>query len=155
ECLAGRPAFEGETVSRVIDAIVTQEPDWTRLPANLPASVTSILKRCLAKDPAERYGHIGDLKLDLRAARETRAWTGRDSIPGSRAMMRRWAPWLLAMLSLALAGTALWRGSPLARPSVSLAQRFDLTFPSNATQSDPGTRATGSIAGWTKHCRRV
>src|SRR5262245_66641942 len=81
ECLAGRPAFEGETVSRVIDAIVTQEPDWTRLPANLPASVTSILKRCLAKDAADRYCHIGDVKLDLRAARETRYWERRDSIP--------------------------------------------------------------------------
>ena len=136
ECLAGRPAFEGETVSRVIDAIVTQEPDWTRLPANLPAAVTSILKRCLAKDAAERYRHIGDVKLDLRSARDMRAWERRDFTPGSRTMIRRWAPWALAMLSLVLAGTALWRGSPLSPPSVSLAQRFDLTFPSNATQSD-------------------
>ena len=64
-CLAGRPAFEGETVAEVMDAILTHEPDWSKLPARLPASVASILKRCLAKDPAERYRHIGDVRLDL------------------------------------------------------------------------------------------
>ena len=36
-CLAGRPAFGGETVAELIDAIVTHEPDWSKLPASLPA----------------------------------------------------------------------------------------------------------------------
>ena len=64
-CLAGRPAFGGETVAELIDAIVTHEPDWSKLPASLPAPVALILKRCLAKDAAERYRHIGDVRLDL------------------------------------------------------------------------------------------
>lgn len=135
QCLAGRPAFEGETVARVIEAIVAHEPDWSKLPANLPASVASILKRCLAKDAGERYRHIGDVKLDLRDARAARAWERRDLAPTLSATIRRWMPWALATLSLVLAATAFWMGSPLSRTSA-LAQRFDLTFPADAVQAD-------------------
>jgi serine/threonine protein kinase len=80
-CLTGRPAFEGETVGEVINAILTLEPDWSKLPAKLPASVASILRRCLAKDVAGRYRHIGDVRLDLREAQEARAWELPDTAP--------------------------------------------------------------------------
>jgi len=136
QCLAGRPAFDGETVARVIDAIVTQEPDWSKLPASLPASVLSILKRCLAKDAAERYRHMGDVKLDLRAAREARAWERRDLALKPSAALRRWTPWTFAMLSLGFAVAAFWMESPLSKASVAPAQRFDLTFPAEAVQAD-------------------
>jgi eukaryotic-like serine/threonine-protein kinase len=135
-CLVGRPAFEGETVAEVIDAILTHEPDWSKLPARLPASVKSILKRCLAKDAAERYRHIGDVRLDLRETREARAWEGRDPAPAPRTMIRRWAPWALALLSLAFAATAFWGGSRSSRTSAALAQRFDTTLPADAVQAD-------------------
>ena len=137
QCLAGRPAFEGETVAKVIDAIVTQEPDWSKLPASLPASVVSILKRCLAKDAAERYRHIGDVKLDLRAAREARAWERRDPSPtpsGEDASLGSLGP------GDAVAGVRRnrrsGRGCRYPEPSAALAQRFDLTFPADAVQAD-------------------
>ena len=136
QCLAGRPPFEGETVAKVTDAIVTREPDWSKLPASVPASVISILKRCLAKDAAERYRHMGDVKLDLRTARETRAWERRNPSPTRSTMFRRWAPWALAMMSLAFGAMAFWRGVRSSGTSSALVQRFDLTFPADATQAD-------------------
>jgi serine/threonine-protein kinase len=135
-CLTGRPAFEGETAAEVIDAILTHEPDWSKLPARVPAPVESILKRCLAKDAAERYRHIGDVRLDLREAREARAWERRDPAPAPRARIRGWAPWAIALLSLVFAATAFWPGSRPSGTSAALAQRFDLTFPADAVQAD-------------------
>jgi len=34
EMLSGRRVFDGETVSHVLAAVLTKEPDWTALPAN-------------------------------------------------------------------------------------------------------------------------
>jgi serine/threonine-protein kinase len=67
--LAGRPAFAGETMTDVLAAVIQRDPDWTRLPRDLPRSVVALLGRCLQKNPRERLRDIGDARLDLRAAR--------------------------------------------------------------------------------------
>src|SRR5262245_23898024 len=54
EMLTGRRAFEGEDVTDTIAAVVSKEPDWSRLPASTPASVQLLLRRCLAKNPKQR-----------------------------------------------------------------------------------------------------
>ena len=50
EMLTGRPVFEGETVSHLIAAVLKDEPDWTALPPDTPASIRRLLRRCLEKD---------------------------------------------------------------------------------------------------------
>ena len=47
EMLAGRPAFAGDNTTDVLAAVVHHEPDWTRLPANVPVSGTALIRRCL------------------------------------------------------------------------------------------------------------
>jgi eukaryotic-like serine/threonine-protein kinase len=59
ELLSGRPAFADATSSDRARASLTQEPDWSRLPAEAPFALKKILKRCLAKDPAKRYQTCG------------------------------------------------------------------------------------------------
>ena len=54
EMLTGRAAFAGDTVTDIIAAVVTREPDWTALPAATPASIRRLLARCLEKDPKRR-----------------------------------------------------------------------------------------------------
>jgi serine/threonine protein kinase len=73
-CLTGRPAFEGEGDAETIDGILNRDPDWSKLPPNAPPALLKILRRCLAKDPADRYRHIGDVRLELRELIESRAW---------------------------------------------------------------------------------
>ena len=137
-CLTGRPAFEGETAAEVIDAILTHDPDWSKLPARLPVSVESILKRCLAKDVAERYRHIGDARLDLREAREARGWEAREPAPSPAARIRRWTPWVLAaLLALVFAATTFWPARGQRAPAANRLQRFDITFPADAVQAGP------------------
>ena len=65
EMLTGRPAFEGETITDILGAIVRVEPDWSRLPPLTPADVRRLLQRCLQKDMTRRLRHIGDAIADL------------------------------------------------------------------------------------------
>ena len=65
EMLTGRPAFDGDTVTDVLGAIVRAEPHWIRLPASTPLSVRRLLLRCLRKEAPHRLRHIGDAIADL------------------------------------------------------------------------------------------
>ena len=57
ELLTGKQAFGGETVTDMMAAIVTKEPDWTALP---PGSPVRMLRHCLQKDSKKRLRDIGD-----------------------------------------------------------------------------------------------
>jgi eukaryotic-like serine/threonine-protein kinase len=65
EMLAGRPAFEGETVTDVLSAIVRSDPDWDALPPNTPPALQRILRRCLQKDAAKRLRDAGDFRIEI------------------------------------------------------------------------------------------
>jgi len=63
EMLSGRRAFGGENITDIIAAIVTREPDWSKLPGATPAGVHRLLRRCLEKDPKDRLRDIGDAPI--------------------------------------------------------------------------------------------
>ncbi|HEX7253948.1 MAG TPA: protein kinase [Thermoanaerobaculia bacterium] len=65
EALTGRRAFEGETVSDCLVAILEREPDWPALPPSTPPAVVKILRRCLEKDAERRLRDVGDARLEL------------------------------------------------------------------------------------------
>ena len=65
EMLSGRRAFTGETVTDVLAAIVTREPDWNALPPETPPRIRDLLGRCLQKDPARRLRDVGDARIEL------------------------------------------------------------------------------------------
>ena len=65
EMLTGRKAFDRETASDTMAAILEREPDWRRLPARTPAPVRRLLRRCLEKDVSRRLRDIGDACLEL------------------------------------------------------------------------------------------
>jgi Tol biopolymer transport system component len=65
EMLTGRPAFDGDTVTDVVAAIITRDPDWSALPPSVPERVRNLLGRCLEKDPRRRLRDIGDARVEL------------------------------------------------------------------------------------------
>lgn len=67
ECLAGKRAFPGDTVTESMAAILRGEPDWDSLPAGTPGNVRAVLRRCLEKDPRERLHDIADARLEIEA----------------------------------------------------------------------------------------
>jgi len=68
EMLTGRQAFRGETITVVLAALVTEEPDLARV----PAKVRRLLQACLQKDPRERLQAVGDWRLLLEDASQAR-----------------------------------------------------------------------------------
>ena len=65
EMLTGRKAFDRETASDTMAAILEREPDWRRLPATTPAAIRRLLYRCLEKDVSRRLRDIGDAGLEI------------------------------------------------------------------------------------------
>ena len=63
EMVTGRQAFEGETASDILAAVIRAEPEWTVLPASTPASIRGLLQRCLEKDPRRRLQAIGEARI--------------------------------------------------------------------------------------------
>ena len=111
EMLSGKRAFEGETVSDTLAAIMRDDPDWTAMPAGLSPRWRGLIARCLTKDPRARLQAIGEARIVLS---ETGAGSraGLETVPrfkssGSRT---RWIVLgVLAGMILGGAGVALLR----------------------------------------------
>jgi Tol biopolymer transport system component len=76
EMLVGRRAFEGETVSDTLAAVLKEDPNWAALPAGTPAKVREILRKCLRRDARARLHDIADARLDLEELDVTGAMEG-------------------------------------------------------------------------------
>jgi Tol biopolymer transport system component len=128
QMLTGRQAFDGETVTDVLAAVVKNEPDWSALPSGTPRLLRSVLRRCLQKDPARRLHDIADARIEiLEATSEPDA--GLLQLTKSRPAWIAATPWMIAAL---LAGAVIWlamtaRGGPSLANSLPF--RLDLNLP--------------------------
>jgi serine/threonine protein kinase/Tol biopolymer transport system component len=112
EMLAGRPLFEGETISEVLASVLKDEPRWGSLPANTPTALRRILSRCLERDPKRRLHDIADVLPDLdEAERPGAAFVSSDRRPIWLALGALLAGAALMAVVLLLAGTR-WRQAP-------------------------------------------
>jgi Tol biopolymer transport system component len=91
EMLAGKLAFDGDTISDTMAAVLTRDPDWSAVPQSTPRRLSSLLKRCLRKDPRERVRDIGDARVELSEIAGGGAVTEADPA-GSTAPRRRLWP---------------------------------------------------------------
>ena len=69
EMLAGRAPYQAQTRTDTLAAILTSDPDWAALAADVPPAVRRLLRRCLEKDPRRRLHDIADARLDLEDVR--------------------------------------------------------------------------------------
>jgi Tol biopolymer transport system component len=136
EMLSGARPFEGDSVTDVLSAIVSREPDWTRLPAATPLTLVALLRRCLDKDPRRRLRDIGEARVTLEqpVAAPAEMVTAR---PARRASARL-VP-LLGAVAVFLAVTVLvlflkGRSADPAGTARAIT-RYDVQLPDNATVS--------------------
>jgi eukaryotic-like serine/threonine-protein kinase len=73
EMLAGRRAFQGETAPETMTAILRHDPLETEAAQGLPPGLARIARRCLQKDPSERFQSTHDLAFDLASLTEVSA----------------------------------------------------------------------------------
>jgi tRNA A-37 threonylcarbamoyl transferase component Bud32 len=62
EVLTGKRAFQGDTFSDTIAAVLEREPAWSALPAETPAKIRDLLRRCLQKDADRRLPDIAEAR---------------------------------------------------------------------------------------------
>jgi serine/threonine protein kinase len=68
EMLSGTRAFPGDDIGETLATVVKSEPDWHRLPAGIPASIRTLLRRCLRKDPRQRLADAGAARIEIEDA---------------------------------------------------------------------------------------
>ena len=65
EMLAGKRAFEGESVTETLASVLKVDPDWDALPAATPTPISHLVRRCLTKDRRQRLQAIGEARIAL------------------------------------------------------------------------------------------
>ena len=71
EMVSGQRPFKGEVEAAVTYSIVNEEPEpLTGLRTAVPIELDQLVTKVLAKSPDERYQHIEELIVDLRAVRK-------------------------------------------------------------------------------------
>ncbi|MFO0878076.1 MAG: protein kinase [Gemmataceae bacterium] len=87
ECLAGHPPFRSGSMLEVLNDVVQREPVPLRqMNEEVPRDLEQVVKKCLAKDPARRYGSAAELADDL-----DRWLVG--SPPASQPVRKGWNLW--------------------------------------------------------------
>jgi Tol biopolymer transport system component len=159
ELLTGRIVFRRETPGETLAAILRDEPPpITDFNPSVPAPVSWILERCLAKDPDDRYASTRDLARDVSNVRRRLssisaadpAARPRDSARRSREPIA----WTLAAAGALLAVAALWFGrrtgqaaGPLAGVRFTIAPPKDMGFTGTLALSPDGRNLAFAAAG--------
>jgi len=131
EMLTGKHAFPGEYEQATLYSILNEEPEpVTALRSGVPMELERIVKKTLAKNPAERYQHADEMLADISRLRKELSVDsgGRSPGGGRRRISRRRAifgiPVIFVLLALAfvLFKSAVFRGvrGPAARMSIAV-----------------------------------
>ncbi len=157
EMLTGTRPFAGEDITEVMTAILRDEPQWSRLPSDVPAAVRSLLQRCLEKDPRRRIG-------DISAARFVLEDPALSAVPArsSVAHLAEREPWRWRIAALAVAaivGAALGVfGLQFAMPiqpatiaRLSIVPPSDTPLVIDGITRDVGMSPDGSRVAWVTH----
>jgi serine/threonine-protein kinase len=147
EMLTGKRAFAGAEISDTLSKVIGSDPDWTALPANTPAPIVRLLRRCLEKPVNRRLADIADARLDLEDALSPSTGSTAGMLPAPAAVQawRRALPWVVAAasagaLAIVLISGSPWRTAPDTRP-MRLGVDLGLAAPEGTTPAAPGTFA--------------
>ncbi|HKW63256.1 MAG TPA: protein kinase [Candidatus Acidoferrum sp.] len=131
EALTGQRAFQGKSHLSVASAILEKEPvPISTVKPMTPSTLGHAIRRCLSKDPEERWQTARDLALELKWVAEA----GVESGIASALDAKRPTSWIAVGLAVAavgalgLAGWALWR---LGASSEKRVVRFTVALPAN------------------------
>jgi serine/threonine protein kinase len=103
EMITGKRAFDGDNTASVISAIMTADPKALQ-GADIPAALERVVRRCLAKDPDDRWQTARDLFAELRWIQEG-STTEVVAVPAVRS---RWKRWVLGTIAGVVAIGCAW-----------------------------------------------
>src|ERR1700737_1960134 len=144
EMATRKRAFEGKTQASVIGAILKDDPPpVSSLQPMTPPALDRVVKRCLAKDPDDRWQSANDLTNELKWIAEGGSQVTLAATAEAERVSARWqGPMLWAVVSVLLvagvASLAIWNLRRL--PSPQPVSRLTITLP-------PGQQFAGLDTG--------
>ena len=148
EMATGKSAFAGKSRASLIAAILTTEPPpISTIQPLTPPALERVIRKCLAKDPDERWQSASDLAAELKWIAEGGSQAGGvERVPSGRAPGQR-VSWILtaAFFLLALAGgTAWWSTSHRRLPAMYF--HASVPFAANDVTLSPDGRTLAMVA---------
>ncbi len=145
QMLTGRKAFQGKSQLSVASAILDKEPEpISSVKPLTPPALDHAVRRCLAKDPEERWQAARDLALELKWIAESSSQTTLTSNTPGHTLRTRWkrtVAWSVGSFILAAVATSAvrnWNRAPSLPPRT--ISRFTITLP-------PGRQLAGLDGG--------
>ena len=112
EMLTGRQVFKGELMSDVMASVLKSGPDYKGLPPTIHPQLRAILRRCLEKEPKQRWHDIGDVRVELEHVSADPSGTLVQPVSEEHSP-RPIFPWIAAMVALVIvAALAAWNLKP-------------------------------------------
>ena len=134
EMATGKKAFEGSSQASLIAAIMGQEPrPMSELQPMTPQLLDWVVRRCLAKQPDERWQAASDVMAGLRQA--TEVGTTMDSLPAvaAPAVWKRAVPWSIVAVLAIITAVMSWSDSPVRSPGSTTPRRVTIDLAEGVT----------------------
>jgi len=127
ELLTGKRAFEGETITETIAAVLKSEPDWEKLPSDTPWRIKELLDDSLQKEVRDRPHDISHARIQIKKALKEPVTTlptdvASEAQPGGQ----RLALMVGLVVGAVITGLAVWLFMQPSSPEQSL-NRFVIT----------------------------
>jgi eukaryotic-like serine/threonine-protein kinase len=152
EMVTGRRAFPGDSSTEAIAAVLRDQPKPPgELAPDLPRDLERIIQRCLRKEPARRFQHMADVKVELQEVKDD-SDSQASAPPGATAAKRPsgWRMTLVAATVVILAAAAaatLWRLRPSELPPPTVVQLTSTRRADSGSFSPDGTQIAYASAG--------
>jgi serine/threonine protein kinase len=147
EMVTGRKAFQGKSQLSVASAILEKEPDPISTVKPLtPVVLDRTIRKCLAKEPDERWQSASDLSTQLKWVADGSSATSAQPVKEKKIWDR--AGWLVsaALLLLAAGGLAWWSKNREPQRTVYYASPFNLA--TNDLTLSPDGKVAALVAYW-------
>ena len=133
-------------MSDTLASVLKDEPDMDAMPAEVPAGVRRVVRRCLRKDPERRIHDISDARLDLEEAAVEPVVAAEPPTSRSSRLRRFVLPGLVAVAAL-VAGWILRSSAPDTAPIGADRSIRRLTFDAGLEQ-EPALSPDGNYVAY-------
>ena len=141
--------FHGETISETLASVLRDEPQSDALPADTPAAVQRLIRRCLDRDRNTRLRDIGEARIALSpagiamGAESDAESTGEEARPPQKNAR---LPWTVAAVAVAATLALAWIAFGRGRVEPALEIRAAIEPPPDQAFVMVGNRGAGALS---------